>query len=126
MEENRQERSLQDENIKSRDEGQQPADEVKPALGKSRKKAEKKKYWIAAVIILVILVIAGAAAVIIYRSRNKEEVSYRETTVQQGELSVGITQSGEISIGSSTQSFTLIPTAVLPGAAIIFPRTSLI
>lgn len=51
---------------------------------------------------VIILVIAVAAA-----GGSSEEVTYRETTVQQGNLIVGISESGSVDVGTVDQVFEL-------------------
>ncbi len=106
MEEKKQDGLLQNE-IKEKQNAGKSETGTGSGTEKSRKKTGKKKHLLLAGIVLIIVLLMVVIGILVFKSRNKTEVSYRETTVQKGELSVGITQSGEISIGSTTQSFTL-------------------
>ena len=70
-----------------------------------RKVMEKKsaKIIIALVCILVLVVVAVALA----GNDASEEVTYRETAVEYGELVVGVTESGSVDIGTVDQVFEL-------------------
>ena len=83
-------------------------------LGKLKEKtaviAEKVKQHPKAVIlsasgVVIICVIAGV--VILVRNSGKEEIVYKETTVEYGELAVGITESSSVDMENVTQSFDL-------------------
>jgi HlyD family secretion protein len=71
------------------------------------KQADKKKkiitLSIAAVLLLVIVVVLIVCAV----ATEEEEVTYRETEVKYGTLSVGVTESGSVDIGTVEQTFDL-------------------
>ena len=54
-----------------------------------------------AVLILIIIIVAVAG------NKESEEITYRETTVEKGELVVGITESGSVDIGTVDQVFEL-------------------
>lgn len=62
----------------------------------------KKKKWI---ILPVGIVIVGAAVFCgLYFSKDKEpEVAYKETEVKRGNLTVGVTESGSVTVGTITQ-----------------------
>ncbi len=73
-----------------------------------KKAKSKKKKW------AVLGVCAGAVLVagignFFYSNANspKDELVYKETTVQRGNLTYGITESGSVAIGSLTQEFEL-------------------
>lgn len=65
----------------------------------------QKKIMIMSAIILCVALAAGIffAAV----SRKNEEIAYRETTVESGNLTVGVTESGSVDIGTQEQVFEL-------------------
>lgn len=70
--------------------------------------SRRKKKW-AAVFMGVVVVSAAGFGVYQVATGQKEEIAVvtKETTVQTGNLTVGITESGNVSIDSLTQSFTL-------------------
>lgn len=69
-------------------------------------KLKKKKIILLGVCAVVITAGAGIA---FYSNAGseKEELVYKETTVQRGNLTFGVTESGSVSIGSLTQEFEL-------------------
>ncbi len=71
------------------------------------KQADKKKKIIvlsaAAVLLLVIVILLIVHA----SAKDSEEVTYRETEVKYGTLSVGVTESGSVDIGTVEQTFDL-------------------
>jgi HlyD family secretion protein len=66
----------------------------------------KKKIIIAASVVAVIAAAAGIIIAVVNNS-NKETVVYRETTVEYGDLTVGITDDSSVSIGTVEQTFDL-------------------
>ena len=68
--------------------------------------ALKNKKILAAVISLLLVVIIILIAVLT-AGGSSEEITYRETTVQYGELVVGVTESGSVDIGTVDQVFEL-------------------
>lgn len=68
--------------------------------------ALKNKKILAAVISLLLIVIIIMIGVCTAGS-SSEEITYRETTVQYGELVVGVTESGSVDIGTVDQVFEL-------------------
>lgn len=68
--------------------------------------AYKKKAILPAGILSCILILAIAAGVIAGGS-NAGQTVYRETTAVKGNLTVGITESGTVDIGTTTQTFEL-------------------
>jgi HlyD family secretion protein len=66
----------------------------------------KKKIIIAASVVAVIAAAAGIIIAVVKNS-NKETVVYRETTVEYGDLTVGITDDSSVSIGTVEQTFDL-------------------
>ena len=67
----------------------------------------KKKAILFAAAFLFLLIAAGVIAVIIMASFKEEESVYKETTVMEGLLTVGITEEGTVSVGTVEQSFEL-------------------
>lgn len=56
------------------------------------------------------VILLGAAAcvgILVLRGNHKEDVVYRETTVEYGDLTVGITEDSTVSIGTVSQTFDL-------------------
>lgn len=83
-------------------------------LGKLKEKAaviaERVKQHPKAVIVFasgVVIVCVIAGVVILVRNSGKEEIVYKETNVEYGELSVGITESSSVDMENVTQSFDL-------------------
>lgn len=74
---------------------------------------DRLKKWFAAVVCLLLLVIALV-------SGEDEEVTYRETQVVKGKLTVGVTESGNVSIGTSEQTFDLDISEYTSGASFSF------
>ena len=71
------------------------------------KQLKNKKGILAGICIAAVLV-TGAGAAMYANSTSKEgEVVYKETTVAKGNLTVGVTESGSVSIGTLTQEFSL-------------------
>lgn len=66
---------------------------------------EKKKIAILLSITLV-LILLGAAAITAVVA-NQEEIVYKETQVRKGDLTVGVTESGSVTIGTIDQTFDL-------------------
>ncbi len=64
---------------------------------------QKKKIYVCAV--AGILVMATAAFGIASTSGSSEEAAYKETTVAYGTLTVGVTESGSVAIGTLEQAF---------------------
>ena len=71
------------------------------------KQLKNKKGILAGICIAAILV-TGAGAAMYANSHSQEgELVYKETTVAKGNLTVGVTESGSVSIGTLTQEFSL-------------------
>lgn len=54
-----------------------------------------------------ILAVAVTTGVVVWRNNHTQEVTYRETTVEYGDLTVGITEDSTVSIGTVSQTFDL-------------------
>lgn len=68
---------------------------------------KNKKIWIGAGCSIAILGIAATTGVLIWRNGQTSEVTYRETTVEYGNLTVGITEDSTVNIGTVSQTFDL-------------------
>ena len=68
---------------------------------------KNKKIWIGADCSIAILGIAAATGVLIWKNGQTSEVTYRETTVEYGNLTVGITEDSTVNIGTVSQTFDL-------------------
>lgn len=69
---------------------------------------EKNKIiWIGAGCSIAILGIAATTGVLIWKNGQTSEVTYRETTVEYGNLTVGITEDSTVNIGTVSQTFDL-------------------
>ena len=68
---------------------------------------KNKKIWIGAGCSIAILGIAAATGVLIWKNSQTSEVTYRETTVEYGDLTVGITEDSTVNIGTVSQTFDL-------------------
>ena len=68
---------------------------------------KNKKIWIGAGGSIAILGIAAATGVLIWKNGQTSEVTYRETTVEYGDLTVGITEDSTVNIGTVSQTFDL-------------------
>lgn len=68
---------------------------------------KNKKIWIGAGCSIAILGIAAATGVLIWKDGQTSEVTYRETTVEYGDLTVGITEDSTVNIGTVSQTFDL-------------------
>lgn len=75
-------------------------------------KTRKSKIAAVSIGVTVMLLVCGAGTAV-YQGSQKEDtqVVYKETTVEQGNLVVGITESGSVSIGTVSQTFDLDTTA---------------
>lgn len=68
---------------------------------------KNKKIWIGAGCSIAILGIAATIGVLIWKNGQTSEVTYRETTVEYGNLTVGITEDSTVNIGTVSQTFDL-------------------
>lgn len=68
---------------------------------------KNKKIWIGAGCSIAILGIAATTGVLIWKNGQTSEVTYRETTVEYGDLTVGITEDSTVNIGTLSQTFDL-------------------
>ena len=68
---------------------------------------KNKKIWIGAGCSIAILGIAATTGVLIWKNGLTSEVTYRETTVEYGNLTVGITEDSTVNIGTVSQTFDL-------------------
>ncbi|OLA00443.1 MAG: hypothetical protein BHV95_02830 [Clostridiales bacterium Nov_37_41] len=68
---------------------------------------KNKKIWIGAGCSIAILGIAATIGVLIWKNGQTSEVTYRETTVEYGDLTVGITEDSTVNIGTVSQTFDL-------------------
>lgn len=68
---------------------------------------KNKKIWIGAGCSIAILGIAATTGVLIRKNGQTSEVTYRETTVEYGNLTVGITEDSTVNIGTVSQTFDL-------------------
>ncbi len=66
---------------------------------------KKKMYWVLGGIIAGVALIIGITLLVVLSS--KEKTVYRETQAVKGILTVGVTESGSVSIGTSEQTFDL-------------------
>lgn len=68
---------------------------------------KNKKIWIGAGCSIAILGIVATIGVLIWKNGQTSEVTYRETTVEYGNLTVGITEDSTVNIGTVSQTFDL-------------------
>lgn len=68
---------------------------------------KNKKIWIGAGGLIAVLGIAVTTGVLIWKNGQTCEVTYRETTVEYGDLTVGITEDSTVNIGTVSQTFDL-------------------
>ena len=68
---------------------------------------KNKKIWKGAGCSIAILGIAATTGVLIWKNGQTSEVTYRETTVEYGNLTVGITEDSTVNIGTVSQTFDL-------------------
>ena len=68
---------------------------------------KNKKIAIGAGCSAAVLVVAVTTGVVVWRNNHTQEVTYRETTVEYGDLTVGITEDSTVSIGTVSQTFDL-------------------
>lgn len=68
---------------------------------------KNKKIRIGAGCSIAILGIAATTGVLIWKNGQTSEVTYRETTVEYGNLTVGITEDSTVNIGTVSQTFDL-------------------
>ena len=76
-------------------------------LSEKWKACSKKNRRITVTVLSVLILSMGIVAVVQIAGGEKEEVTYRETEVKYGSLSVGITESGAVDIGTVEQTFDL-------------------
>lgn len=69
--------------------------------------ADRKKAYALAGIISAIFVLCIAGLITLAVISGKDEVTYREAQVEKGNLTVGVTESGNVAIGTSEQTFDL-------------------
>ncbi len=65
------------------------------------------KHKRAVLILLAVIIIAGVLLAIVVNGGANEEIAYRETVVEKGDLVVGITESGSVDVGTVNQVFEL-------------------
>lgn len=68
---------------------------------------KNKKIAIGAGCSAAVLAVAVTTGVVVWRNNHTQEVTYRETTVEYGDLTVGITEDSTVSIGTVSQTFDL-------------------
>lgn len=68
---------------------------------------KNKKIAIGAGCSAAILAVAVTTGVVVWRNNHTQEVTYRETTVEYGDLTVGITEDSTVCIGTVSQTFDL-------------------
>lgn len=68
---------------------------------------KNKKIWIGAGCSIAVLGIAVTTGVLIWKNGQTGEVTYRKTTVEYGDLTVGITEDSTVNIGTVSQTFDL-------------------
>ena len=68
---------------------------------------KNKKIAIGAGCSAAILAVAVTMGVVVWRNNHTQEMTYRETTVEYGDLTVGITEDSTVSIGTVSQTFDL-------------------
>ena len=68
---------------------------------------KNKKIAIGAGCSAAVLAVAVTTGVVVWRNNLTQEVTYRETTVEYGDLTVGITEDSTVSIGTVSQTFDL-------------------
>ena len=71
-----------------------------------KQKSGKKKVLIPCIAGAALLLAGGAAAVLLTRN-GEDETVYREETVQYGELTVGLQETGSVEVGTTEQIFEL-------------------
>ena len=73
----------------------------------SKKPLSKKKKIRIALIVIAVLIVIGAACftLFIQPMLQKEEWVYKENTVEYGELQVGVTETGSVTLGETTQLY---------------------
>ncbi len=69
--------------------------------------ADRKKAYALAGIIFAVFALCIAGLISLAVISGKDEVTYREAQVQKGNLTVGVTESGNVTIGTSEQTFDL-------------------
>lgn len=74
------------------------------AAGTGYLNANKKRTIIISCVVAVLLLVL---LIVVLSVNKKEEVTYRETEAVKGKLTVGVTESGNVSIGTSEQTFDL-------------------
>lgn len=82
---------------------------------------KNKKIWIGAGCSIAILGIAATTGVLIWKNGQTSEVTYRETTVEYGNLTVGITEDSTVNIGTVSQTFDLDISALVSSVLPLHP-----
>ena len=85
---------------------------------------KNKKIWIGAGCSIAILGIAATIGVLIWKNGQTSEVTYRETTVEYGNLTVGITEDSTVNIGTVSQTFDLDISALVSSVSSSSSSTS--
>ena len=85
---------------------------------------KNKKIWIGAGCSIAILGIAATTGVLIWKNGQTSEVTYRETTVEYGNLTVGITEDSTVNIGTVSQTFDLDISALVSSVSSSSSSTS--
>ena len=68
---------------------------------------KKKRIWIGTGVCLVLAVGCGIGFLAAYG--NSDEVTYREVQAEYGELTVGLEESGNVTVGTTEQARTAFP-----------------
>lgn len=85
---------------------------------------KNKKIWIGVGCSIAILGIAATTGVLIWKNGQTSEVTYRETTVEYGNLTVGITEDSTVNIGTVSQTFDLDISALVSSDSSFSSSTS--
>ena len=85
---------------------------------------KNKKIWIGAGCSIAVLGIAVTTGVLIWKNGQTSEVTYRETTVEYGNLTVGITEDSTVNIGTVSQTFDLDISALVSSDSSFSSSTS--
>ena len=85
---------------------------------------KNKKIWIGVGCSIAILGIAATTGVLIWKNGQTSEVTYRETTVEYGNLTVGITEDFTVNIGTVSQTFDLDISALVSSDSSFSSSTS--
>lgn len=76
-------------------------------MDSEKKKTGKTKWWILSGTAVGLFLLVTVIAIFIHKNEKEKTVTYKETKVEYGTLTAGVTKSGSVDIGTVEQTFDL-------------------